>query len=125
MLPGKLLFKVNDSDGEHLWLLDAPNKKIEELKTEIDADVVISVPALVINDCVRRKMFSVWSASKRLEIQLKDEDSLKRLQGLVRTSGLLRKRRLAFKKQFFAPRFSDLALALARSRRSRAADSSL
>jgi UDP-MurNAc hydroxylase len=83
ILPEKVLFKVNDADGEHLWLLDSPNKKIEELKTETEADIIISVPALVINDCVRRKMFSVWSASKRLEIKLKNEASLGKLQGLL------------------------------------------
>lgn len=83
ILPGKVLFKINDSDGEHLWLLDSPNKKIEELKTEVDADIVIRVPALVINDCVRRKMFSVFSASKRLEIKLNSENVLGKLQGML------------------------------------------
>ena len=82
LLP-KLIFRVVDTDGEHLWLLDLPNKKIVELKEETDADMIINVPALVINDCVRRKMFSVWSASKRLEIELKNESSLSKLQGLL------------------------------------------
>lgn len=82
LLP-KIIFKINDPDGEHLWLLDAPNKKVEELQTATDADIIISVPALVINDCVRRKMFSVWSASKRLEIELTNEKGLSKLQGLL------------------------------------------
>jgi Predicted Zn-dependent hydrolases of the beta-lactamase fold len=83
LLPGKLLFRVTDADGEHCWLLEAASKKIEEVGPETEADVTIRVPAIVINDCVRRKMFSVWSASKRLEIDLKSEDMLGRLQGLL------------------------------------------
>ena len=82
LLP-KIIWRVADADGEHLWLLDAPNKKIAELTEETDADMIITVPALVLNDCVRRKMFSVWSASKRLEIELKDEKKLSKLQGLL------------------------------------------
>lgn len=81
MLP-KLVFSVTDEDGEHLWLLDAPNKKVVEIDDETEADIVIRVPALVINDCVRRKMFSVWSASKRLEIELK-AGGLTKLQALL------------------------------------------
>lgn len=82
LLP-KIIWRVTDADGEHLWLLDVPNKKIAELTEETDADIIITVPALVLNDCVRRKMFSVWSASKRLEIELKNEKSLSKLQGLL------------------------------------------
>jgi UDP-MurNAc hydroxylase len=82
LLP-KIIFKVADADGEHLWLLDPANKKIAELDAETDADIIIRVPPLVINDCVRRKMFSVWSASKRLEIELKNDKGLGKLQALL------------------------------------------
>ena len=82
MLP-KMIFKVNDPDGEHLYLMDAPGNRIEELKAAEPADMIITVPAIVLNDCVRRKMFSVWSASKRLEIELEDEKALGRLQSLL------------------------------------------
>lgn len=82
LLP-KLVFKVEDSDGEHLWLLDAPNNEVKELTEPIYSDIVIRVPAIVINDCVRRKMFSVWSASKRLEIELNNDKGLGKLQGLL------------------------------------------
>lgn len=82
LLP-KVIFSVTDADGEHRWLLDPPSKKVEEVAPETTADIVIRVPALVINDCVRRKMFSVWSASKRLEIELKNESDLGGLQALL------------------------------------------
>lgn len=82
MLP-KIIFSVTDADGEHFWLLDAPNNKIEELEKPVETDLTIRVSALVLNDCVRRKMFSVWSASKRLEIELKEEGGLGKLQGLL------------------------------------------
>jgi hypothetical protein len=81
LLP-KLIFSVTDSDGEHLWLLDAPNKRVAEIDDITEAETVIRVPAIVINDCVRRKMFSVWSASKRLEIEL-NEQGLTKLQALL------------------------------------------
>lgn len=83
MLLPKVVFSVTDSDGEHLWLLDVPNKIVAELDEMVEADMVIRVPPLVLNDCVRRKMFSVWSASKRLEIELKDDKKLSKLQGLL------------------------------------------
>jgi UDP-MurNAc hydroxylase len=81
LLP-RLIFRVNDPDGEHLWLIDGPAGRIEELEHLVPADVVITVPAIVLNDCVRRKMFSVWSASKRLEIDLEDQRALRKLQTL-------------------------------------------
>jgi hypothetical protein len=77
-----LIFRVNDPDGEHLWLIDGPAGRIEELEHLVPADVVITVPAIVLNDCVRRKMFSVWSASKRLEIVLEDQRAVRKLQTL-------------------------------------------
>jgi hypothetical protein len=40
---------------------------------------VIEVPALVLNDCAKVRMFSVWTASKRLRIQLPSRERLKSL----------------------------------------------
>lgn len=81
----KVLFKAIESNGEQWYLMDGPNKKVEEIKdhsTEPEVDFVVSVPAFVLNDCVRRKMFSVWSASKRLEIEMKVK-SLSKLHALL------------------------------------------
>ena len=79
----KVIFRVHDADGEHNFLLDMPANRIEELKEPVDVDVIITIPPIVINDCVRRKMFSVWSASKRLEIELADDNALGKLQTLL------------------------------------------
>lgn len=67
----KILFRVIENENDQYWLLDIPNKTISEVTSDTDTDIVISVPAIVINDCVRRRMFSVWGASKRLEIEIK------------------------------------------------------
>ncbi len=82
MLLPRLIFSVTDSDGEHRWLLDGPNKIVAEVGKTETADMIIRVPAIVINDCVRRKMFSVWSASKRLEIEIIN-GGLSKLQALL------------------------------------------
>lgn len=67
----KVIFRVLEEDNDQYWLLDVPNKIVAEADSETDSDIIISVPAIVLNDCVRRKMFSVWGASKRLEIEIK------------------------------------------------------
>lgn len=70
LLP-KVLFKTSDPDGKKFFLLDCPGKKVTQLDTETnDVDIKIVVPAIVLMACVRQKMFSVWSASKRLEIEI-------------------------------------------------------
>ncbi|MFN0140974.1 MAG: MBL fold metallo-hydrolase [Pyrinomonadaceae bacterium] len=70
LLP-RVLFKTSDPEGEKFWLVDFPAKKVVDLGADIDnVDIKISVPAIVLMACVRQKMFSVWSASKRLEIEI-------------------------------------------------------
>ena len=78
----KVLFKAIESDGEQWFLLDIPNKRIAHVTDKQVVDITIRVPALVLNDCTRRKMFSVWGASKRLEIEIKDK-SLSKLHALM------------------------------------------
>ncbi|MGB7069795.1 MAG: MBL fold metallo-hydrolase [Pyrinomonadaceae bacterium] len=81
MLP-KIIFKTSDIDGEKFFLLDCSDKKVVNLESEIDdVDLKITVPAIVLMSCVRQKMFSVWSASKRLEIEIVRGD-LSKLQAL-------------------------------------------
>lgn len=70
MLP-RVLFKTSDPDGDKFWLVDFPAKKVVDLAADTDdVDLKITVPAIVLMSCVRQKMFSVWSASKRLEIEI-------------------------------------------------------
>ncbi len=67
----KVLFKTHDPDGAKFYLLDIPSKKVRELTADTDeVDLKITTPAIVLMSCVRQKMFSTWSASKRLEIEL-------------------------------------------------------
>lgn len=80
----KVLFKAVEAGSEQWFLMDGPGKRVEEIKDgkEPEVDFVVRVPAFVLNDCVRRKMFSVWSASKRLEIEMKGP-SLSKLHALL------------------------------------------
>jgi UDP-MurNAc hydroxylase len=74
-----VLFRVQDAVGSHLWLADPPARSARVL-SEVPANaIVIDVHASVINDCTRLKMFSVWTASKRLRIHLPAADTLAQL----------------------------------------------
>lgn len=67
----RTLFRTTDPDGDKFYLLDLPAKSIRELSGDTDdVDVKIKTPAIVLMSCVRQKMFSTWSASKRLEIEI-------------------------------------------------------
>ena len=68
----RVAFVAVEHNSEQVFMLDIPAKRIENVEhIPENADYVIRVPALVLNDCARRKMFSVWGASKRLEIELR------------------------------------------------------
>jgi UDP-MurNAc hydroxylase len=67
---GPVVFRSQDPEGTHLLLVDPRHARIEVV-SELPADCVrIDVHPKVLNDCVTLKMFSVWSASKRLKIHL-------------------------------------------------------
>ncbi len=103
LLP-RIIFSVTDQDGEHLWLLDPPNKTIAEVQNTDGVDIIITVPPIVINDCTRRKMFSVWSASKRLEIEIKN-GGLGKLQALLGFLDLYENEGLPLRNNFTARNF--------------------
>ena len=65
-------------------------KKTIEYFDEYDTSgkIVIESPNKVFNDCSMRKMFSVWTASKRLLIQVENEDDLERVLLLFRVLDL-------------------------------------
>ena len=64
----KIVFKVIENNEQHYWLLDFPTADVRELDGPHPADFMIEIPALVINDCCRKHMFSTWTPSKRLKI---------------------------------------------------------
>lgn len=74
----RIIFRTRDARGEHNWLVDLACAKVEETSSADDCPV-IAVPALVLNDCANVRMFSVWTASKRLRIYLPARELLKRL----------------------------------------------
>jgi UDP-MurNAc hydroxylase len=71
-----IVFRVKDSQGVHLWLADPKRESTERDLPLPEGTVVIDVHATVLNDCATAKMFSVWTASKRLKIHLPNAASL-------------------------------------------------
>jgi hypothetical protein len=65
-----VLFKVVDRDAHEFFLVDFRQKRIAETDQSASADFAIYVHALVLNDCVRKRMFSSWSAAKRLRFEV-------------------------------------------------------
>jgi len=77
LLKLRFVFHTSDRKGHHYWIVDATNLKINVV-AELSHDyVVIDTPALVLNDCCKLRMFSTWTASKRLKIHLLSPEHLK------------------------------------------------
>jgi UDP-MurNAc hydroxylase len=72
-----LAFRVRDSQGPHHWRIDPMRGEIAVMEEAPTDCVVFEVHAAVLNDCARLKMFSVWSASKRIKIHLPSADALR------------------------------------------------
>jgi UDP-MurNAc hydroxylase len=77
-----VVFRTHDAKGEHNWLVDIPAAKVEVLAFPRDDLVVLETPALVLNDCTKIWMFSVWTASKRLKIHLPSPADLSTVEAL-------------------------------------------
>ncbi len=73
----RMLFEVADASAAARWfLVDCAARRVEELADRAaagDVDFEIRTPALVLNDCVRKKMFSSWTPGKRLRIRVRGE----------------------------------------------------
>lgn len=65
-----LVFEVRDAAGVHFWRIDPRRRAVEELPQAPAGCITFEVHAAVLRDCCRNRMFSVWSASKRLKIKL-------------------------------------------------------
>jgi UDP-MurNAc hydroxylase len=65
-----IMFRVTDSKGKHLWLVNAEQETVAPVQSLPPEVVVLDVHAIVLNDCAKLRMFSVWTASKRLKIHL-------------------------------------------------------
>lgn len=66
----KIVFVIDEAERKRFWLVDFRTKQVVE-KAAADPDCMqVVTPALVVNDCCRKKMFSTWTPSKRLRIRL-------------------------------------------------------
>ena len=79
LIQRNILFIIEDNRQVHYWCLNFAKKSVTKLADADSTSITIETPALVINDCCKQKMFSVWSASKRLKITLPDIRSLREL----------------------------------------------
>jgi len=71
-----IVFEVREAAGRRFWRIDPAVPAVAELPAPLPGDVVIEVHAAVLRDCTRNRMFSVWSASKRLKIKLPEPQAL-------------------------------------------------
>jgi len=77
-----LTFRVTDSAGVHCWVLDFARRRVRRAPSPDPGGPVIDVPVAVFNDCVRIRMFSAWTASKRLRIHLRNAQQLGVINGV-------------------------------------------
>jgi UDP-MurNAc hydroxylase len=73
----RFVFHTSDKKGQHYWIVDSTNVTIKVLEESSQDYVRIEMPALVLNDCCNLRMFSTWTASKRLKIHLPSPNQLK------------------------------------------------
>lgn len=72
-----LMFRVPDARQTHYWYVDPATLTVEAMGAEIEGAAIIEVPPRVINDCATLRMFSAWTPSKRLKIELPVPGALK------------------------------------------------
>jgi UDP-MurNAc hydroxylase len=75
-----LVFRTRDAAGEYHWLIDPRRGVVETVTSAPAGSTVLDVHAAVLRDCATRRMFSVWSASKRVRITLPDPTAVAGLQ---------------------------------------------
>jgi hypothetical protein len=73
-----VVFRVIDAGGAQNWLADPRQGAVSVVESAPPDTVVYEVHASVLNDCANLKMFSVWTASKRIKIRLPSAGALSR-----------------------------------------------
>ncbi len=81
-IDGVLFFRVADAAGTHCWVLDFARGVARRSDVADPNGPCIDIPATVFNDCVSIRMFSAWTASKRLRIRLRSPADLKRVNSI-------------------------------------------
>lgn len=72
-----LMFRVPDSEKTHFWYVEPAARTVKSMDYQLKGVAVIEVPPRVINDCTTLRMFSAWTPSKRLKIELPAPGALK------------------------------------------------
>jgi UDP-MurNAc hydroxylase len=75
-----IVFRPRDAQGTRNWLIDPRRRTVLQLPLAPSAHPVLEAPAAILRDCCERRMFSVWSASKRLRISLPHAAALSNVQ---------------------------------------------
>jgi UDP-MurNAc hydroxylase len=70
-------FRTTDRHGTRDWIVDPKSGTVTEDIQAPRSHVVFEVHPRVLNDCTAKRMFSVWSASKRLKIHLPEASHLR------------------------------------------------
>ena len=72
VFPARVPFKVR-SDPEVHWLVDFKSRRVEQVPDDgVRCHLVVEVHPAVLNDCVRKRMFSVFTASKRVRFEIRE-----------------------------------------------------
>ncbi len=117
----KFTFRITDGAGAHCWVLDFGRRHVVEAAAPDPAWPVIDIPVAVFNDCVSIRMFSAWTASKRLRIHLRSPRAAGGGQRRVLAAGFLRARHVAVAPEFHAACARRARAPLARRGRGRVA----
>tara|TARA_Y100000591_G_scaffold331268_1_gene364635 strand:+ start:1876 stop:3267 length:1392 start_codon:yes stop_codon:yes gene_type:complete len=95
-----IVFHIICSEADRFWKLDFKSNLVKQLDISDQNSIIIKVPSLIVNDCTKIKMFSVWTASKRLEILLPKKDDIKIISLFFRLLDLYELDRLPILKNF-------------------------
>lgn len=72
----KVVFQVKEREGDRYWLVDFNQQQIKAVDREEAVNFTVEMHAIVLNDCTRKMMFSVWPPSKRLKIRLSQKERI-------------------------------------------------
>lgn len=79
VFPARVLFRVHGAEPAE-WLLDFRNRRIlRSVSPSEEWDFRVEVHANVLRDCCRKRMFSVFTASKRVHYHLRTKPALRQL----------------------------------------------
>ena len=95
-----IIFETNNSNTKRFWSINFKENIIKVINEIDEQSIKINIPSLVLNDCTQKKMFSVWTASKRLEVFLPNKESLHQLELFFSTLDLYELDRFPIKQNF-------------------------